>query len=72
VGVATALTSSDDATDDIGSPVLEVFALLAVLLVLVRPRETSWQVLQVDQGDSSRPFRHGDEPCRAPPRAAIA
>jgi hypothetical protein len=73
VSAATSLTSPDDATDDgAPSPVTEACALLAVLLVVVRRLESSWQVHSVDEADSSRPFRRGDEPCRAPPAAAIA
>ncbi len=65
--------SADDATDDVGSsPVLEVCTLLAVLVVLVRSRGATWRVRRVEEVDSSRSFRHGNEPCRAPPPAAIA
>ena len=73
VNVPTVALSPDDATDDSSpSPVLEACALLAALVILVRPREVAWWVHQVDEADSSRPFRRGDEPCRAPPAAAIA
>ena len=73
VTVPTIALSADDVTDDTSpSPVLEACALLAAFVILVRPRQPAWWVHPVDEADSSRPFRRGDEPCRAPPPAAIA
>jgi hypothetical protein len=73
VNVPVIALSADDVTDDTSpSPVLEACALLAVLVILVRPREAAWWVHPVDEADSCRPFRRGDQPCRAPPPAAIA
>jgi hypothetical protein len=71
VTVPAVALSPDDVTDDSSqTPVLEACALLAALVILVRPREVAWWVHQVDEADSSGPSG-GDEPCRAA-TAAIA
>ncbi|HTH07224.1 MAG TPA: hypothetical protein VL916_15190 [Ilumatobacteraceae bacterium] len=74
VSVPSAVQTLDDAADDSGpGPTIEIGALLVVLVAItVSPRASARRMHEVDEVDSSRPFRHGDEPCRAPPAAAIA
>jgi len=74
VSTPSAVQTLDDAADDSGpGPTIEIGALLVVLVAItVSPRASAGRMHEVDGVDSSRPFRHGDEPCRAPPPAAIA
>jgi len=74
VNVPSAVQTLDDTADDSGpGPTIEIGALIVVLVAITRsPRAAAGRMHEVDEVDSSRPFRHGDEPCRAPPAAAIA
>ena len=74
VGAPAAVQALDDTADDSGpGPTIEIGALLVVFVAITGSRRAAaWRMHEVDDVDSSRPFRHGDEPCRAPPRAAIA
>jgi hypothetical protein len=73
VGAVAAAQALDATADDGGpGPTIEMGALLVVFVAITESRREAWRMHEVDEVDSSRPFRRGDEPCRAPPRAAIA